>query len=179
MSVTHHDLDVTSPDEPVLPDADPSHIFHKLRRPFAPERIHWRVGATTKDKDKGIALAYIDARDVMRRLDEVLGPMNWQCSYPWSDGKRLVCELSICVGGKWITRANGAGDTDVEAEKGAFSDAFKRAAVLFGVGQYLYSLPNVWCALKAQGRSYGLAETPPLPTWATPEGYDRIMEKRR
>jgi hypothetical protein len=34
---------------------------------------------------KGMALAYIDARDVMQRLDEAVGPDNWQCRYPITD----------------------------------------------------------------------------------------------
>ena len=48
-------------------------IYDELKAPFPGDKIHWRVGARTKDKSKGIPLAYIDARDVMERLDEVLG----------------------------------------------------------------------------------------------------------
>jgi hypothetical protein len=128
-----------------------------LRGPFNPAAIHWRVGATTKDKTSGIALAYIDARDVMERLDAVCSMAHWQARYPWSDGKRIVCEIGIKVGDEWIWKANGAGDTDVEAEKGAMSDAFKRAAVLWGVGQYLYDLPNTWMPLVAKGNSYAFS----------------------
>ena len=39
-----------------------SDILAKLAAPFPPERISWRVGPTNKEKTKGIALAYIDAR---------------------------------------------------------------------------------------------------------------------
>lgn len=119
-----------------------------LRRPFPVERIHWRVGATNKDKTSGIALAYLDARDVMERFDEVCGMGNWQARYPWSDGQKLCCEIGVFIENRhlkeWVWKSNGAGDTNVEADKGAFSDAFKRAAVLWGVGQYLYSFPNNW-----------------------------------
>ena len=55
-------------------------VMLALKRPFEPRYISWRCGATNKDKNKGIALAYIDARDVMRRLDDVFG-MWWQCRY--------------------------------------------------------------------------------------------------
>lgn len=144
--------------------------------PFPANKIHWRIGARTKDKTKGIALAYIDARDVMSRLDDVVGPQNWQAEYPWSDNKRIVCRIGIRIESEWIWKANGAGDTDVEADKGAFSDAFKRAAVLWGIGKYLYALPNVWVPLTSNG--YKLAETPNLPKWATPEGYQEILNKR-
>lgn len=152
-------------------------IYQALKRPFEPKKISWRVGATNGDKTSGIALAYIDARDVMERLDSVLG-LNWQCRYSHAEGK-TICEIGVCIDGEWIWRAGGAGDTDVEAEKGAISDAFKRAAVLFGIGRYLYSLPNKWVPIKAQGRSFVLDGTPPLPSWATPEGYDEIMKERK
>lgn len=158
-----------------------SEIYEALKRPFDPKRISWRVGSTKKDADgkptSGIALAYIDARDVMQRLDEVLG-MNWQCRYSQAD-KKTICEIGIKVDGEWIWRANGAGDSDIEAEKGATSDAFKRAAVLFGIGRYLYELPNVWMPLKVHGKSVVLDGTPELPKWATPSGWDEIMNKRK
>ena len=55
---------------------------------------------------------------------------------------RTVCELSLKINGVWITKTDGAGDTNIEGEKGGLSDAFKRAAVKFGVGRYLYYMPN-------------------------------------
>lgn len=90
-----------------------------------------------------MALAYIDARDVMERLDAVCGPANWQDRYEFH-GARTVCYLSIRIDGEWITKADGAGDSDVEAEKGAISDALKRAAVKWGIGRYLYALDAPW-----------------------------------
>jgi hypothetical protein len=117
-----------------------------LKKPFLPDLISWRIGSTTKDKSKGMALAYIDARTVMQRLDEVCGPENWQCDYPHA-GQKTVCRIGIKVGDEWIWKANGAGDSDIEAEKGALSDAFKRAAVLWGIGQYLYDLDSPWVRL--------------------------------
>lgn len=152
-------------------------LMNALKRPFDPRKISWRVGATTKDKSKGIALAYIDARDVMHRLDEVFG-LNWQCLYSHAEAK-TICKIGVKVDGEWIWRAGGAGDTDIEAEKGAISDAFKRAAVLWGIGQYLYSLPNNWVELTAKGNTHVLSHPPSLPAWATPEGFDEIMKKRR
>jgi len=136
----------------------------QLKKPFPVNSIRWRVGATTSDKSKGIALAYIDARDVMGRLDEVCGPENWQCRYPFTG----CCEVGIKVESEWIWKANGAGVTDYEAEKGQYSDSFKRAAVLWGIGQYLYDLPNVWVPIKQKGRSYVIETPPSLPDWATP-----------
>lgn len=133
-------------------------IYEKLKRPFKASKISWRVGATNKDKTKAIALAYIDARDVMERLDEVFG-MNWQCKYSHAENK-TICELSVLVDGIWITRSNGAGDSDIEAEKGAISDAFKRAGVMFGIGRYLYDLPNEWVEINEYKK---IVKTPTLP----------------
>lgn len=124
-----------------------------LAAPFDPEIISWRVGSTTGDKSKGMALGYIDARDVMERLDTVIGAANWQDRYEFH-GKRTVCYLSIRVDGEWITKADGAGDSDVESEKGAISDALKRAAVKWGIGRYLYDLNSPWVEIEGAGKSY-------------------------
>lgn len=110
---------------------------------FPREAISWRAQSVTKAGDKALALAYIDARDVMDRLDDVCGSENWQDRYEFH-GTRTICYLSIRVDGEWITKADGAGDSDVEAEKGAISDALKRAAVKWGVGRYLYHIVSPW-----------------------------------
>jgi len=115
-----------------------------LKKPFDPAAISWRVGSTTKDKSKGMALAYIDARDVQDRLDEVCGVDGWQCRYVPMHDKKTVCEVGVRINSEWIWKADGAGDSDVEAEKGALSDAFKRAAVRWGIGRYLYDLESPW-----------------------------------
>ena len=144
-------------------------VYAALKEPFDPNVIHWRVGSTNAkslgckpwEATKGIALAYLNARDVMKRLDDVVGMENWQCKYPFVG----CCELSLRLGGEWITKSNLAGETQVEAEKGQASDAFKRAAVLFGVGRYLYYLPNTWSDLE-KGKIKG---NPKLPAWAIPK----------
>ena len=77
-------------------------------------------------------LAYVDARIVQNRLDEVVGFENWQCKHI-SYGPKTICHLGIKLNGEWIWKSDGAGDTNVEADKGAISDSLKRAAVHFGV----------------------------------------------
>lgn len=120
--------------------------FEALAAPFPPERISWRVGSMKKDKTAGMALAYLDARDVMNRLDEVCGPAGWQRRYPHAAAK-TVCEIGLKIGDEWVWKGDGAGDSDIEAEKGALSDAFKRAAVSWGIGRYLYDIPSPWVAV--------------------------------
>lgn len=129
-------------------------IFERLAAPFPPEAVSWRVGSTTGDKSKGMALAYIDSRDVQERFDAVLGPANWQRRHPHVGGT-TTCEIDVwCDERGWVTKTDGAGDTDVEAEKGSLSDSFKRAAVNWGVGRYLYSLEAPWVELEPAGRSF-------------------------
>jgi len=157
-------------------------VFDKLKKPFPKDQIHWRIGATNKRSEErksgkgakatsGIPLAYIDARNVMERLDDVMGPDSWQCRYPFPG----CCEIGLLViendlqktpmKRTWVWKSNGAGETDIEGAKGQYSDAFKRAAVLWGVGQYLYSLPNTWVDLDNYGNP---KERPKLPQWALP-----------
>ena len=142
-------------------------ILNELKKVFPPEKISWRVGNTNAKKlnckpweaTKGSALAYIDARDVMERLDDVVGVDKWQCKYPYPG----CCELSIKFGEEWITKSNAAGETQVEAEKGQASDAFKRAAVLFGIGRYLYDLPLIWVDLDPKKGTISEYEKNKLP----------------
>lgn len=153
-------------------------LLTDLKRPFDPNLVKWRVGATTKDKTKGIALAYIDARDVMKRLDETC---QWDKTLTHFDNG-FICEVTIKMDDGWHSRSDVGGYTKVSPEKGGASDAFKRAAANWGVGRYLYYLPNEWMPLKNIGSdkypTYVLAKTPTLPKWATPEGYDEtVIEK--
>jgi hypothetical protein len=134
-----------------------SDIFAALRAEFPRDAVSWRAQSMKADGSAALALAYIDARDVMNRLDEVCGPGGWQDRYEFH-GSRTICYLSINVPviddvGEWITKADGAGDTDVEAEKGGISDAFKRAAVKWGIGRYLYDLPAPWVDCESYERS--------------------------
>jgi hypothetical protein len=120
-------------------------IENKLKAKFPPDAISFRANSVKTDGTAALALAYIDARDVMNRLDEVCGINGWQVRYSHAETK-TICEIGIKIDNEWIWKANGAGDTDVEAEKGATSDAFKRAAVLWGIGRYLYQdeYKNLW-----------------------------------
>lgn len=93
----------------------------------------WRTGPGNTQ------LAYIDARDVMDLLDEVVGPENWQDSYELV-GDKIIAGLGIFVNDKWIWKYDTGTESNIEEEKGMFSDAFKRAAVKWGVGRFLYDL---------------------------------------
>ena len=128
---------------------DITELQARLSEPFHPKRVHWRVGSTWERNGKTFTnpLAYIDARDVMERLDAVIGSSGWSDRYEETPSGRIICRLSVVLPmGKdsfeWVTKSDGAGSTGFEGEKGAISDAFKRAAVKFGIGRYLYGIKS-------------------------------------
>ena len=112
-----------------------------LAAEFPRDAIHWRPQGKPLSKDGRapvcMALAYIDARDVMDRLDDVCGPDRWQTEFIETPKGRVICRIGILTDNGWVWKGDGAGDTDVEGEKGGISDALKRAAVSWGIGRYL------------------------------------------
>ncbi len=148
-------------------------LLRQLKEPFNPSFVKWRIGQVSKDGSKATAFAYLDAREVYKRLDDVCGVGGWQDKIiEIKDG--FICELSILIDGNWVTKTDAADFTDMEAIKGGASSALKRAAAVWGVGRYLYYLPPVWVKTrvlytKKNGDPvYGLAEQPQLPEWALP-----------
>lgn len=105
--------------------------------------VEVRVSRAT---DKGVALLlYKDARCDMRILDAVVGPMNWQRSHEFKDG-RLYCTVSIWDDEKkqWISKEDVGTESNAEPEKGQSSDSFKRACFNWGIGRELYTAPFIW-----------------------------------
>lgn len=145
-------------------------VWDRLSEPFAVEDLEWRVGSTTADKKKGMALIYVTARAVMDRLDDVLGPENWQDFYAPLGADGFLCTLQVRVNGEWLTKTDGAARTQVEGVKGGISDSLKRAAVKLGIGRYLYGLPDFWAPIEQRGKGYAIARDwrPSLPADALP-----------
>ena len=129
--------------------------LEQLRKPFPASKISFKCQTKPNEKGNSLVVAYIDARDVMERLDDVVGP-DWSDRYEKAGTERgLVCYLT--VGG--VTRADvGSDDNENEPAKSAFSDAFKRAAVKFGVGRFLYDLPKMWAKARPVGKSFVLED---------------------
>lgn len=148
-------------------------LLKQLKNPFDPKFIKWRVGATSQDKKSGIALAYIDSREVKKRLDDVMGITGWKDELIRVD-KGFICNLYLKINDEWIPRSNAGEDSNMSPVKGGASDAFKRAASKWGIGHYLYYLPNVWVDIVPVGKSYGFTEQTrknlanDLPDWALP-----------
>jgi hypothetical protein len=86
---------------------------------------------------KAVCVAYIDARDVMDKLDSVVGPLGWSEHYErdCTTGD-LTCYLTIAG----VTKGDTGTRPSIEPNKSEYSDSFKRAAVKWGVGRFLYDL---------------------------------------
>ena len=139
-----------------------SDLLKKLREPFRKEELEFRVGATNDDKSMGLALAYVQARAIQNRLDELFGVDGWTVSYK-EISAGFICSLSIKINDRWVTKEDGAGMTEYESVKGGISNAFKRVASSgFGIGRYLYNAKKNWYPIKQQGRGYVFTETPIL-----------------
>ncbi len=167
-----------------------SEIFEALKAPFTPDAVEWRVAQAGKSNDRIWAkvLAYLTARAVMDRLDEVVGPANWKCEYTKAPhdpkGESVLCTLYLRIDGEWIGKSDGASASEIEGTKGGISDSLKRAAVCWGVGRYLYKLSEMfadcmtdrppktddwhYAKLKEGGVYYW--KDPELPKWALPIG---------
>ncbi len=124
-------------------------ILKKLSAPFTmigvDNKNHaghkWKVKVTKGDF--AICVPYIDARQVTQRLNEVLGIDGWSDVLIETAGAALICELTIIIDGKEITRSNVGMPSEYAKEKGKASDALKRAASKYGVGEYLYGMQSV------------------------------------
>lgn len=134
---------VTKSKAKAKPAEGPS-IYERLAAEFPRDAIHWRALTMAPSGNRALAVGYMDARDVQDRLDEVCTPAGWRDSYVETAKGRVIATIEILIDGQWVGKSDGAGDTAVEGAKGGMSDAFKRAAVKWGIGRYLYRLPSVW-----------------------------------
>lgn len=153
----------------------------QLRAPFAPDDVEWKPGAVTRDRKKGLAMAYITSRAIQDRLDDVCTPANWRNEFREGPMGGVLCGISVNVVGdplnpQWVTKWDGAENTEVEAIKGGLSGAMKRAAVQWGIGRYLYDMPAQWVSLNEKGR---FAEPPRIPAKYLPRRDQRPASNER
>ena len=165
--------------------------FDALKAPFHPSEIEWRIQIITQDKKSCLLLPYIQARAIMTRLYEVVGPQYWWSEYHRSQvGEGLECRLSIKVGDQIITKIDAAPQTKISPLKGAYSDSLKRAAVHFGIGRYLYYMDAQWqpvmngygnnkpraIQVREHNKHIGHCVPPYLPDHFLPEGFKYFSE---
>src|SRR5436853_1660596 len=150
------------------PTTDVKAITQQLSAPFEASEVRFKPQKVTGNK--ALALAYVDARVIQDRLDDVLGVEGWQDKYECLPDGSVVCRLRLRLGGAWVTKMDVGSPSEQPDEhdrlKAAFSDALKRAAVKFGIGRYLYRLPAQWADYDPQKRQF--VRTPALPASALP-----------
>lgn len=143
-------------------------LMESLAAPFELGEVKFKPAVVSGNR--AMALAYVDARVIQDRLDDVLGVTGWQDSYRCLADGSVLCRLRLRLGGEWITKMDVGGPSEQpdggDRLKAAFSDALKRAAVKFGVGRYLYRLPVQWVDYDPQRRQF--VRPPQLPPWAQP-----------
>ena len=142
---------------------DAKTIKDELARPFDPEDLEWRIQYANEKTNRGIVVPYVTNRAIQARLDEVVGIAGWYNDYkPWHGANKKeaqICGISIYFEqrGGFITKWDGAEDSDIEPVKGGLSDSMKRAAVQWGIGRVLYSMTDpVWVDIEPRGRSWAI-----------------------
>lgn len=136
-------------------------MLEKLKKPL---QNRWRVlqHVNRGGKDKVVMAAYVDSRDVQKALDDAVGPENW-CDEYYSVGDNTYCRIGICVQENWVFKSDAGSASKISPEKGLASDAFKRAAVKWGINREAYEFEQLelpaakwgktWYPINEQGES--------------------------
>ena len=164
-----------------------------LKVPFESDEIEWRQQSQGVKNNKPwcMVLAYVSNRAIMNRLDSVCGMENWQNRFEHGANGGVISGISIKCNDEWVTKYDGADNTQVEAVKGGLSGAMKRAGVQWGIGRYLYYLDATFAECTVQrpidmqgwNKAYHKDsktnywwKTPTLPSWALPISKHNIKE---
>jgi hypothetical protein len=161
-------------------------LLARLSQPFAIADVKWRVTNKTTDGKKGCVAAYADPRAYTARLNEVFTPAGWafELSSETTVGLTrmragkcvptgkvtIIATLDIFGIGKKASTGEMWADDD-NAVTRAEAQAKKRAASMFGLGEYFYRFKELgsilWVPLDDRGNP---TKVPNLPGWAMPTG---------
>jgi len=173
--------------------------LEKLKKPLTVEHIDFKVSMLVQTKSGDVMasiLAYKDARVDMNILDESVGPENWQNEYRRDSNGVLQCGIGVRISevsdygtnSYWAWKWSNGTPSDFEGEKGEYSDAFKRAGFMWGIGRSLYDFPSIWLYL-SEGDWY-IDEKTKKPrasaklrpndwTWEVSEDYKTVTASRK
>lgn len=124
-------------------------------RSLKPSEVECRIGTVSKSGNGLSLLLYKTARVDADVLDETVGAQNWQCDFYDCKGT-LFCKVGIMCEHRltsadgmhtsvdWVWKSDAGAKSNMEAEKGEASDAFKRACFKWGIGRELYTAPFIW-----------------------------------
>lgn len=167
-----------------MPEPTLAAMYADLLAPFDPAVVAVKPGAISADRTRALALAYVDARVYMARLDALAGPAGWGVTYrahPHPPEPSIVVFCRLTILGQVREDVGESLTRETHAATSAAMQAFKRACAAFGLGRYLYQLPTVWGDYHADRRTFvhpdrivqelyrkaGLVHTPteaPVPT---------------
>jgi hypothetical protein len=135
-------------------------VWARIAAPLPAESISWRIDSKPKARDgKYFArfVCYVEAGTVRERLDSVV-PGEWDLTLsPFGEAIALVShegsETQYAVKARLqvlgvVRECIGQG----EDLKQAATDAFKRAAVRFGIGHELYAMEQNWVEVDGDGK---------------------------
>jgi len=157
---------------------DKMDIWARIAAPVAPEAISWRQDGRAVQRDgKYVArfVAYIEANTVRERLDDVV-PGEWDLTLELLPAVTALDESAEPAACSFKARLQilGVIREDVGTGKDykqAATDAFKRAAVRFGIAHELYAYEQNWVEVDGDGKYAKPVEDPQV-------AYDRKMGNR-
>jgi hypothetical protein len=163
---------------------DKMDIWSKLSAPLPPGVISWRQDGKPVQRDgKYVArfVAYIDANTVRERLDSVV-PGEWDLTLellPTLAGQdengEQSCSFKARLQILGVIREDVGTGRDY---KSAATDAFKRAAVRFGIAHELYSFEQNWVQVDSDGR-YAKPLEDPAAVYARRQARAEARERAR
>src|SRR5512141_3349596 len=145
----------------------PADVWARLAAPLPGDAISWRQDGKPVNRDgKSIArfVAYVEANTVRERLDAIvpgewdltLTPLPQLASEPAGE---TTCSFKARLQVLGVVREDVGTGRDY---KQAATDAFKRAAVRFGIAHELYSYGQNWVELAGDGRYAKPLEDPAI-----------------
>jgi hypothetical protein len=156
---------------------DKTDVWSALAAPLARGTIAWRQDGRPITRDgRWLArfVAYVDANTVRERLDAVV-PGEWDLTldllppHPVRDDEDAQpCSFKARLQILGVIREDVGTGRDYKA---AATDAFKRAAVRFGIAHELYSMEANWVPVDGDGRFARPLEDPQM-------AYDRRLSRR-
>jgi hypothetical protein len=155
-------------------------IWSALAAPLPPGVISWRQDGRPISRDgRHIArfVAYIEANTVRERLDAVV-PGEWDLTLELlppvtgldEDANQGACSFKARLQILGVIREDVGTGKDY---KQAATDAFKRAAVRFGIAHELYAYEQTWVQMDGDGK-YAKPIEDPAVTYARRYGRPRV-----
>jgi hypothetical protein len=140
---------------------DKTDVWSALAAPLPAEAVAWRQDGRPVERDGrwyARFVAYVDANTVRERLDRVV-PGEWDLTLDLlpplaarpaaSDDEAVQCSFKARLQILGVIREDVGTGRDYKA---AATDAFKRAAVRFGIAHELYALEPNWVQVDGDGR---------------------------